>query len=177
MSTPSNTTSPPRPLAKVPSCPAQELAPAQRQRLALDALAGNQPVARLAEDHDVSRKFVSQQADKAQPALAQAFPPARDDQRVLFSLPVPKALLRQIVLGLILSCHSSCRGVVEFLRDLFDSPLSLGRVAHLVGAAVGPARAHNAQQDLSAVRVGAHAALDQAQQPVRVGLCAHSTYG
>jgi hypothetical protein len=172
----SSTTSPPRPRPKVPACPAQELAPAQRQRLALDALAGNQPVARLAQDHDVSRKFVYQQADKAQQALDQAFSPAHDDQCVLFYLPVTKALLRQIVLGLILICHSSFRGVVEFLRDLFDYPLSLGSVANIVGAAVGPARVHNAQQDLSAVRVGAHDELYQAQQPVLVGLCAHSTY-
>jgi hypothetical protein len=114
------TASAPRPLSKVPPGPAQELAPDQRQRLALDALAGSQPVARLAQQHDVSRKFVYQQAGKAQQALDQAFAPDPDDQRVLFSLPVTKALLRQIVLGLILICHSSVRAVVEFLRDLFD---------------------------------------------------------
>ena len=79
-----STTSTPRPLSPVPPCPAQELAPAQRQRLAVDALAGSQPITRLAQDHEVSRKFVYQQADKAQQALDQAFAPVRDDQRVLF---------------------------------------------------------------------------------------------
>jgi len=103
----------------------------------VDALAGSEPITRLAEDHDVSRKFVYQQADKAQQALDQAFAPVRNDQRVLFYLPVTKALLRQIVLGLILICHSSFRGVVEFLRDLLDYPLSLGSVANIVAAAVG----------------------------------------
>ncbi len=171
-----STASAPRPRSKVPPGPAQELAPDQRQRLALDALAGSQPVARLAQQHDVSRPFVYQQADKAQQALDQAFAPDPDDQRVLLYLPVTKALLRQLVLGLILICHSSFRAVVEFLRDLFDYPLSVGTVANIVHAAVGPAQAHNQGQALSAVRVGAHDAIDQAQQPILVGLCAYSTY-
>ena len=166
----------PRPQSTVPPCPAQNLAPEQRQRLALGALAGNQPIAHLAAEHEVSRKFVYQQADKAQQALDQAFAPVWDDPRVLFYLPVTKALLRQLVLGLILICHSSFRGVVEFLRDLLDYPLSVGSVANLVAAAVGPAQAHNAGQNLSAVRVGAHDEIYQAQQPILVGLCAHSTY-
>ena len=80
----SSSASSPRPPSPVAPCPAQQLAPPQRQRLAVDALAGSQPITRLAEEHDVSRKFVYQQADKAQQALDQAFAPVRDDQRVLF---------------------------------------------------------------------------------------------
>ena len=176
MYTHSSTASPPRSRPKVQACPAQQLTPAQRQRLAVDALAGSQPLTRLAQEHEVSRKFVYQQADKAQQALDEAFAPVREDQRVLFYLPITKALLRQMVLGLILICHSSFRAAVEFLRDLLDYPLSVGTVARIVHAAVGPAQAHNQRQDLSAVRVGAHDELYQAQQPVLVGLCAHSTY-
>lgn len=176
MSPHSSTASCPRPPSKAQACPAQELAPAQRQRLAVDALAGSQPITRLAQDHEVSRKFVYQQADKAQQALDEAFAPVHEDQRVLFYLPITKALLRQMVLGLVLICHSSFRGVVEFLRDLLDYPLSVGTVANIVHAAVGPARAHNERQELSAVRVGAHDEIYQAEQPILVGLCAYSTY-
>jgi len=39
------------------------------------ALAGTQPISHLAATHDVSRKFVYQQADKAQQALEQVFAP------------------------------------------------------------------------------------------------------
>jgi hypothetical protein len=176
VSTHSSTASCPRPPSKAPACPAQALAPAQRQRLAVDALAGSQPITRLAQDHEVSRKFVYQQADKAQQALDEAFAPVRDDQRVLFYLPITKALLRQMVLGLILICHSSFRAAVEFLRDLLDYPLSVGTVANIVHAAVGPAQAYNQGQELSAVRVGAHDEIYQAEQPILVGLCAYSTY-
>jgi hypothetical protein len=159
------------------SSPAQGLSPDQRQRLALNALAGTHPVARLADEHDVSRKFVYQQAQQAEKALQEAFAPDPDpDRRVLFTVPVTKPLLRQMVLGLVLICHSSFRAAAEFLQDVLDFPLSLGSVANIVHAAVGPARAHNDGQDLSLVRVGAHDEIYQTRQPVLVGLCAHSTY-
>jgi hypothetical protein len=165
------------PLPNTPSCPAKGFSHEQRQRLALDALAGPQSVASLAGQHEVSRKFVYQQANKAQHALDQAFAAGPlDDPQVLFTVPVTKAMLRQIVLGLTLICHSSFRGAVEFLRDLFDCRLSVGTVANIVHAAVDPARAHNDRQDLSAVAVGAHDEIYQTQDPVLVGVCAHSSY-
>jgi hypothetical protein len=139
-------------------------------------LAGTQPLTALADAHDVSRKFVSQQASVAQRALDDAFAPAPADQKILFTVPVTKALLRQIVLGLILICHSSFRGVVEFLQDVLGFRLSLGTVAGVVRAAVGPARARNEGQDLSAVRQGAHDEIYQSLQPVLVGADVDSTY-
>jgi len=64
--------------------------------------------------------------------LAQAFAAKQsDDHQVLFYLPVTKAWLRQLVLGLLLICHSSFRGVVELLRDLFDYSLSVGTVHNI----------------------------------------------
>lgn len=167
-----------RPLPDYRSCPANGLNHLQRQRLALEALAGAQPVSHLADEHDVSRKFVYQQAGKAQQALDSAFAPnpEDEDQQVLFTIRVTKPLLRQIVLALILICHSSFRGVVEFLRDLFGFHLSVGTVANIVHAAVEPARVHNERQDLSAVDIGAHDEIFQTQEPVLVGVCAHSSY-
>jgi hypothetical protein len=159
------------------ACPANRLGPQQRQRLAIDALAGTLPISHLADEYDVSRKFVYQQTDKAQQALDHAFLPDPDnEQRVLFSLPVTKALLRQVVLGLTLICHSSFRGAVEFLRDILDFPLSVGSVANIVRSAVANARAHNDRQELSAVAFGAHDEIFQTDQPVLVGVDVESTY-
>ena len=159
-----------------PATPAQALRPPQRQHLAVQALAG-QPITTLAGQHHVSRKFVYQQTAKAQAALDDAFapppPPAAD---VLFYLPVTRAWLQQLMLALTLICHSSLRGVVELLRDLFDFPVSLGTVAHVVAAAVAPARQHNAAHPLSGVRIGAHDEIYQADQPVLVGADVFSTY-
>jgi hypothetical protein len=89
---------------------------------------------------------------------------------------VTRAWLRSFILGLVLTCHSSFRGVQELLRDHFDYPLSLGTVHNVVQHAVPTARALNARQDLSAIHVAAHDELFQAQRPVLVGVDVASTY-
>lgn len=158
-------------------CPAKTLAAPQRQTMALAALAGPQTVMQVAWDHEVSRKFVYQQIYKAQDALEKAFsPPTPEDDQALFSLPVTKAWLKQLVLGLTLICHSSYRGVTELLRDLFDFRISVGTVHNILQAAVQQAQHFNAQQDLANVRLGAHDELFQAGQPVLVGADVASTY-
>jgi hypothetical protein len=171
----------PRPLAAGPSparpAPARLLPPHARQHLALHALADTQPVSRLAHDHHVSRKFVYQQADKAQQALDHAFAPEPPDgERVLFWLPVTKAWLQQLVLALVLVGRSSLRGVVELLADLFDYSLSLGSVHAIVQQALPAARAATARVPLAAVRLGAHDEIYQADTPVLVGVDVASTY-
>jgi hypothetical protein len=159
-----------------PDCPAHRLTPLQRRQLALAALAV-QPIAQLAEQHQVSRKFVYQQLDIAHDALEQAFAPRPDDQeQVLFYLPVSRSRLCQIVLALVLICHSSLRGVVEFLAAVFDYHLALGSVYNIVHSAVAHARQINDRQDLSAVRIAADDEIFQAGKPVLVGVDTRSTY-
>ena len=162
--------------ASATACPAKALPADQREYLAVHALAGTQPIACLAHQHEVSRQFVYQQADRAQRALRDAFDPGPDDDRALFSLPVTKAWLRQLVLGLTLICHSSCRGAVELLRDLFDYPISLGTVHNILHRAIPHARARNDSQSLSRVRIGVPDEIFQAGVPVLVGCDADSTY-
>lgn len=168
-----NTATTPAPAA---ACPAQALPWDQRQQLAIAALAGAQPISHLAAAHDVSRKFVYQQADKAQQALDQAFDPEPGEDHALFHLPVTKAWLRQLTLGLVLICHSPLRGAHELLRDVFDYPLSLGAIHDIVAHAVPWARRHNDAQDLSRVRIGAHDEIFQAGHPILVGCDTDSTY-
>ena len=166
----------PLPVAVAPACPAQQLPPAQRQELALQVLAGSQPVAQLARQHQVSRQFLYRQADTAQLALEQAFDPPPSAEEVLFHLPVTQSWLRQLILALVLSCHSPYRGVIALLRDLFDTKTSLGTVHHVVQAAVTRARPINASYDLTGVRVGAHDESFQAGHPVLVGVDTASTF-
>jgi hypothetical protein len=153
------------------------LQPHQRQELAVAALAGTRPVTHLAEDLQVSRKFVYQQADKAAQALTAAFAPDLPaDERILFWLPVTALWLRRLILALLLVCHSSYRGVYELLRDLFHYPCSLGSIHAVAQAAMEQARSRNGQQDLAAVGIGAHDEIFQNNQPVRVGVDVASTY-
>ena len=58
-----------------------------RKLLAIEALAGNDPISRIAVREDVSRKFLYQQKQKAEAALDQAFSPDNKPSDVLFYLP------------------------------------------------------------------------------------------
>ena len=107
---------------------------------------------------------------------AQPFALSRRPDDVLFYLPVTKAWLRQLVLALVLICHSSYRGVVELLRDLFDYRISLGSVHNIVHSPVAHARRINEQYDLSTIRIGLLDEIFQAHDPVLVGVDAQSTF-
>jgi hypothetical protein len=157
-------------------CPAKRLTPHRRQDLAIQVLAGMETVSQLARQHEVSRKFLYRQVHTAEQALSAAFapPPATDD--VLFHLPVTRAWLCQLVLALVLICHSSYRGVIELLQDLFDYPLSLGTVHNIVRRAVPQAQRMNQQYDLSDIQIGAHDEIFQASHPVLVGVDTASTF-
>lgn len=158
-------------------CPAKALPPSERLTIGLQALAGTQTITGLADHYEVSRKFVYRQAATAQDALQEAFapaPPAED--QVLFSLPVTRSWLKQVVLGLTLICHSSYRGVHEFCRDLLQVNLPTGTVHNVVQAAIAQARTHNLQQDLAPVAIAGLDEIFQQRQPVLVGADIRSTY-
>lgn len=158
-----------------PVCPARSLGPRARRQLALDAL-GGRPVSRLASENLVSRKFVYQQLRKAQAGLDLAFDPPDQPDGLLFWLPVTRPWLRQLVLALALSCHSSYRGIVELFADLLDLDLSVGTVHNILGSAASTAESINQQQDLSAVRFAALDEIFQAGSPVLVAADVRSGY-
>lgn len=158
-------------------CSAKALGPSERLTLGVHALAGDRTVTDLADEFDVSRKFVYQQSAKAQDALEEAFAaPAVAEDQVLFHLPVTKAWLRQATLGLTLICHSSFRGVQEFWRDLLDYKMSIGTVHNIVRDGVAKARPHNLGQNLANIFNAALDELFQSRRPVLVGADVASTY-
>jgi hypothetical protein len=166
----------PAPTSGPISCPAKQMAPQQRRALSIDVIAGTETVSGLAREHHVSRKFVYQQVQTAEKALEHAFAPAPVQDEVLFHLPVTKTWLEQLVLGLVLICHSSYRGVVELLSDVFDYRISPGTVHNIVHSTVAQAQRINDRYDLSGVRFGAHDEIFQGRQPVLVGVDTDSTF-
>ena len=156
--------------------PAAKLLPTQRIELAIQAIKGSVNISHLASENKVSRKFVYQQKNRALEAITDAFAPNAADDEVLFYLPVTKAWLRQVVLALTLICRSSYRGVVEFMRDILGVPISLGSVHNLNQLAAQRAGDINSTQDLSQIRVGLHDEIFHCNEPVLVGVDAHSTY-
>jgi hypothetical protein len=156
--------------------PAKQLGPDQRRELAVQMLAGSESVSDLAHDNQVSRKFLYQQAETAQEALEQAFAPSPRQDEILFYLPVTKAWLRQLVLGLVLICHCSLRNVVTLLRDLFDYRISLGNVHQIVDETTDKAAVINDCYQLAPIRMAALDEIFQAATPVLVGVDAASSF-
>jgi hypothetical protein len=80
------------------------------------------------------------------------------------------------MLGPILICHSSYRGVVELFRDLFDLATSVGTVHNRLESAAATAKKINVSQDLSRIKVGLHDKIFKGSQPVLARVDADSTY-
>jgi hypothetical protein len=158
------------------NCTAKTLGPSERLSLGVQALAGHQTITGLADDADVSRKFVYQQRDHAQAALDDAFAPTGADDQVLFQLPITKHWLKQAALALTLICHSSYRGVHEFYRDLLGVHMAPSTVHNIVHDAIDKARPLNCAQNLAHVRIAGLDEIFQNRQPVLVGADIHSTY-
>jgi hypothetical protein len=155
---------------------ASRLQPRHRQELAAKVLLKQEPISQIATQEQVSRKFLYQQKTIALHALNTAFDKPEKDNEVLYYLPVTQKWIIQLVLGLILICHCSYRGVIELLRDLFDYSLSIGTIHNRVQEAVEKARKINQSQDLSSIEVALLDELFQGNRPVLTGIDAQSTY-
>ena len=147
-----------------------------RKDLAIQVLAGTETVIDLAARHGVSRKFVYTQTGKARAALDDAFLDATPENDVLFNFAVTKTWLHQVIVALPLICHSSYRGVIEFIRDLLGVSVSLGAVHDTLQSAARQAGVINDGEDLSGIRVGLHDEIFQGSTPVLAGVDAASTY-
>jgi hypothetical protein len=148
----------------------------ERKELAILALSRSATITELASEHGVSRKFIYAQTGKARVALDDAFMPVADENEMLFELAVSKTWLRQVIVALPLICHSSYRGVVEFMRDLLGVSIGVGTVCDELQAAARQAGIVNGAEDLSRVRVGLHDEIFQGKTPVLAGVDAASTY-
>ena len=100
---------------------AASLPPAIRKDIGIQVLSQSETLTQLAQEHQVSRKFIYQQGHIAQQALDDSFAANEDEHEVMFYLPVTQSCLFQLILALVLICDCSYRGVMELLRDLFDS--------------------------------------------------------
>ena len=155
---------------------AANLKPEQRKQLFIEMQSSPQTLTAIAKKKGVSRKFLYQQQQKGNEALEKEFNQPKDESDILYWIPVTKNWIFQVILALIFICHSSYRGVVEFLRDLFDYPISVATVHNRVNSVVEKAQEINKSQDLSGVKVGLKDEIFQSRLPVLAGIDAFSTY-
>ncbi len=155
---------------------AANLKPKERKKLFLEMQSSDQTISAIANREGVSRKFLHQQHKRGHKALEKEFNQSKQDTDILYWIPVTKEWIFQVILALIFICHSSYRGVVEFLRDLFDYPISVGTVHNKVSSMIETAQKINKSQDLSGIKVGLKDEIFQSGLPVLTGIDAFSTY-
>ena len=155
---------------------AASLNPEQRKQLFIEMQSSPQTLTAIANRERVSRKFLYKQQQKGNEALELGFNKPKEESDILYWIPVTKNWIFQVILALIFICHSSYRGVVEFLRDLFDYPISVATVHNRVNSVVEKAQEINKSQDLSGVKVGLNDEIFQSRLPVLAGIDAFSTY-
>ena len=147
---------------------AQQLNSIQRQTLALQTLRYNKSIAELSRTNKVSRKFLYQQKHKATEASNDAF--AKNDDNVIFYLPITKIWLMSFILCLLLHCRSSIRGVQKLLSDMFDYSMSVGSIVNHVNTATQIAKSINVKQDLSYIHIAAADELYHQNKPILSGI-------
>jgi len=155
---------------------AQNLSSFQRYTIALKALSG-QSITTISKESNVSRNFVYGLKDIAIDAINNAFGVEKKiSEKVLFNIPVTEQLIKQFVIGLALTCHSSERGIVEFLRDFMDYKISVGTVHSILSQAALNAHKINENIDLSPIERSAHDEIFQGNKPILVGADTETTF-
>lgn len=143
----------------------------QRKNIALESLVHERSIKQIAHDNQTSRKFVSNQKNRAISAIEQEFNlEEADNDKVLFTLPVTKEWLKQCVCCLICECHSSFRGAIKAIDGLFNYQISLGSIFNIIRDCVKKATTINKSHDLSGVKIGAHDEIFQHNKPVLGGV-------
>ncbi len=156
---------------------AKQIDASKRKQLALAAMAKSQPLTEMAEENNVSRKFIYQQRGKAIEAVNDAFAPAdKTQERILFYLPVTFSWLCQLILCLVLHCRGSHRGIQKTLSDLFDYSMSLGTIHGIIDKAKLKSAAISAKQDLSQIKLAAQDEMFHLNKPILSGIDLHSLY-
>ena len=140
------------------------LTPELKQSIALQAISGNN-VTQLAQKHQVCRNTVYRQKLLAQTAIDEVFLAPVLNNKVLFDLPVTKDFLRQVVLGMLLICKASYRDVQLFLRDVFDTSVSIGTIFNIRDDACHKAAEINASYRLDAIRQSSSDEIYQRNKP------------
>lgn len=124
-----------------------------KRTIALKAIAGEGTVSQISKDYDCSRTTIYKQQNKALQAANQAFD--EEDESVLYSVPVSKPFIKQVVLALGMICKSSYRDIKFFVKSIFDYSVSIGSIFDVMDDASDKAKTLNEIYDLSLIKTSA----------------------
>lgn len=148
----------------------------EKKKLAIQVVSHHKTLSAIANDNQVSRKFIYAQKDKAMAAIDKAFADDKDGEEILFHLPVTKNWLKQFVTSLVLDCRSSFRGVIKSMNNLLDYDISIGGIHNIIQSIIPKAKSINSKQDLSNIKCCAQDEMFQHNKPVLTGVDIPSLY-
>jgi hypothetical protein len=157
-------------------CSAKSMSNDDKKSLGIKTMMGEQTISAIANDYQVSRKFVSNQKQKILTAVNEAFDKTADDNKVLYQIPVTKNWIKQCVISLALDCRSSFRGIIKSVKNIFDYKISLGNVFNIVQSAVPAAKEINENKGLNEIKLCAQDEMFQHSEPVLTGVDIPSLY-
>jgi len=162
--------------AQIKSYPAKQMDPSKKKALAFSALEKSKPLTELAQENNVSRKFIYKQKGQAVTAINDSFSPVGEKEKVLFYLPVTLVWLRQLIICLVFHCRANHRGIQKLLLDSFDHSISLGSIHNIIDDAKIKAKSINAKQDLKNIKLAAQDEMFHYNKPVLTGIDIRSLY-
>jgi len=122
----------------------------KKLNIALDAIRRQETITNISKRYDCSRTTVYKQQDKALAAANKAF--EKDDEGVLFYIPVTKSFIEQSVVSQRLICKASYRDIMFYISTMYNYTLSLGTVFNILDAAADKATPINKSYDLSLIK-------------------------
>ncbi len=158
---------------------AERLSDQDRKEIALEAISSEQSISSIANRYQISRPTVYEQKERALSAIHEEFDTNSDAGNVLFTLPVTRSLIIQMVIGLVLICGASFQQVVEFLQSIFGCSICKGTVHNYLQRATEIAREVNEKRDrqlFSEIEVTARDEIFQTSKPVLAEIDTDSTY-
>jgi hypothetical protein len=136
-------------------CVASHLHPHERQQLAVQVLSKQEPVSHLAQEKQVSRKFLYQQKRIAEGALNRAFEKKSQEKEVLYYLPITQQWIFQLINFIIeelqLREDKAHKGIKALKTALSNQKLDLLAFAKVLDEKLADI-AHKFQISLSKVR-------------------------
>lgn len=117
----------------------------------------------------------NEQRNVALQAVGQAFT-TTDDDKVMFYFPISKKTICTIVILLHLTCRSTYRHIIEFLRDLVGIDISIGSVSNIINGAAITAGEINKREELSSVKIASSDEVFHRNQPIMATVDIPSRY-
>ena len=137
---------------------------AKKCAMALQAIGGRRTITEISKNFHCNRTTVHEQKNRALEAATNAFENVEDE--TLFTIPVTKSFINQIVVGLFCICGSSYRGVMFFLQSIFDYSIPLGSVFNILDVAADKAASINGAYELSSIKSSAADEVFHRNQPI-----------